>query len=597
MHYRKLFMLAALLLAATCTDPDIAVPDDSGKQTGPDDPKPTEAQITVASGYEAVFTDGISAPAEAKTYQVRFNATDNWSTSVSYTGPQDWLTLLPSRGSAGDVDMTVELLENRAEQARSCTVTITCGKVSKTVKVTQSGTKDEPGPDNPDQPIAVTGLSLNPKTLEMTKGSTATITAVVTPADATDYTVSWSTSDQTVATVDQQGNVEAVGTGKAEITAEITTPDIVFSATCNVTVTVPVEKITIFSGQLPDNYLVANDRTYEMKPGEQLTVWAEVWPEDASDATVSWSNSSPEVASFQDGTLTAIKAGRTTVTASAGGVSASFYVSVVEPVQDVTVKVSPKEMVLFVGEGLVLEGEASPSYIRLDFVKISDETVISFTSGNWVTGLKEGSAYIVAEGNDTRTGYYTHVTDTCFIKVVGRVETTAITLDRTELFLQAGESATLTATTTPAEASGHVRWGSSNEAVARVADGRVTAIANGVALIYASAGDATSVCTVTVSEPVAATSVTLDRTSVIIAKGKSLKLTATVGPNNATDKTVVWSSSDASVVSVDQTGVLTGIGAGKATVKAKAGSAEATCSVEVTESDIEGLDDGGETNW
>ena len=89
----------------------------------------------------------------------------------------------------------------------------------------------------------------------------------------------------------------------------------------------------------------------------------------------------------------------------------------------------------------------------------------------------------------------------------------------------------------------------------------------------------------------------LDKPSLELEPGQSVQLTAIVSPDNATDKTVVWSSSDASVVSVDQTGVITGIGAGKATVKAKAGSAEATCSVEVTESDIEGLDDGGETNW
>ena len=87
---------------------------------------------------------------------------------------------------------------------------------------------------------------------------------------------------------------------------------------------------------------------------------------------------------------------------------------------------------------------------------------------------------------------------------------------------------------------------------------------------------------VTVSKNVVAvTSVTLNKTDLSLKEGESETLTATVKPDDATDKTLTWSTSDASVATVDQNGKVTAVKEGTATITAKAGSKSATCSVGV----------------
>ncbi len=88
-------------------------------------------------------------------------------------------------------------------------------------------------------------------------------------------------------------------------------------------------------------------------------------------------------------------------------------------------------------------------------------------------------------------------------------------------------------------------------------------------------------------EVVPVAGITLDKTTASVEAGKSLTLTATVTPDNATDKTVTWTTSDRSVATVDSTGIVIGIKAGTATITAKAGEKTATCTVTVTAASTE----------
>ena len=138
---------------------------------------------------------------------------------------------------------------------------------------------------------------------------------------------------------------------------------------------------------------------------------------------------------------------------------------------------------------------------------------------------------------------------------------TSISLDETELKLKVGGTATLNATVNPADASNkELSWSSSDPNVASVdsATGVITALKAGTATITAAATDGSNVkaeCTVTVDVPVS--SVTMSRTSLRIYEGRDYTLSATVMPDNAADKGIVWSSSDPSVASVDQDGRVT----------------------------------------
>ena len=157
-----------------------------------------------------------------------------------------------------------------------------------------------------------------------------------------------------------------------------------------------------------------------------------------------------------------------------------------------------------------------------------------------------------------------------------------------KLSLKLGASVQLTATVTPSNATDKtVSWTSSNSSVAKVSDGKITAVKAGTATITATAGGKTASVVVAVADnpvPVESVSVSGDGVSggkLSLKSGASAQLTATVKPDNATDRKVTWTSSDSSVANVMGTGVVAaGSKAGKATVTATAGGVSA--SVEVT---------------
>ena len=166
------------------------------------------------------------------------------------------------------------------------------------------------------------------------------------------------------------------------------------------------------------------------------------------------------------------------------------------------------------------------------------------------------------------------------------VPVTAVTLNSASMELVEGESKMLTAVVSPSNADNQkVIWMSSNSSVASVADGKVTALKPGKATITVKTDDGgkTATCEVTVNAKVyPVESVSLDRTSAELTEGDEITLTATVKPDNATNKGVSWKSSDPSVASVSE-GKVTALKPGKATITVKTddGGKTATCEVTV----------------
>jgi uncharacterized protein YjdB len=175
-----------------------------------------------------------------------------------------------------------------------------------------------------------------------------------------------------------------------------------------------------------------------------------------------------------------------------------------------------------------------------------------------------------------------------------------VSLNAMSIELTVGESATLVATVSPNNAENKaVIWISSNISVASVADGKVTALKSGKATITVKTDDGgkTASCEVTVIPIVTRVeSVSLDRTSATLTEGEELTLTATINPDNASNKNVTWTSSDSSVASVTD-GKVTALKAGSATitVKTEDGAKTACCEVKVAAKgsggNNEGLDD------
>ena len=146
-------------------------------------------------------------------------------------------------------------------------------------------------------------------------GDTFTITATVKPEDAFNRTVTWSSSDPSIATVNENGTVTAIAKGEAIITAE--SADGV-KAECKVTVEKKVAAIE----------LSESEKTVFV--GDTFTITATVKPEDAFNRTVTWSSSDPSIATVnENGTVTAIAKGEAIITAeSADGVTAECKVTV-----------------------------------------------------------------------------------------------------------------------------------------------------------------------------------------------------------------------------------------------------------------------------
>lgn len=167
-----------------------------------------------------------------------------------------------------------------------------------------------------------------------------------------------------------------------------------------------------------------------------------------------------------------------------------------------------------------------------------------------------------------------------------QVEVSSVSLNTPTIEMVEGETFTLVATVLPKDAEyDGVIWASSNASVASVNSGIVSALKEGTSTITASAGEKSATCSVKVSaKTIAVTSITLDKTSLSMQVGETETITATVKPDDATDKTVTWSSSDESVVKVDN-GKVIAINTGQAKITAAVGNIATSCDIVVYQSD------------
>ena len=327
-------------------------------------------------------------------------------------------------------------------------------------------------------------------------------------------------------------------------------------------------------------------QTIGMTEGETASLAATVAPANASDKSVTWSSDAKEVATVDgEGKVTALKAGEATITVTTkdGGKTASCKVTVAAATVAVTgVEVDPEELYLVEGTSAPIKATVAPENAtdkNVTWTSGSTEVATVDNDGN-VTAVKAGEATITVTTKDGGK------TASCKVMVTAKpVYVTGVRLDKAELTLKKGESATLTATVEPTGATNKkVSWSSNNPSVATVdAEGKVTAVSGGDAAIIVTTedGDHTAICTVTVLKEV--TGVTLDKTSITMLKGETTKLTATVTPEDAVNKKVTWKSADVKIATVDESGNVCGVGSGttSVTVTTEDGGITAACEVNV----------------
>ena len=418
----------------------------------------------------------------------------------------------------------------------------------------------------------LTGIELSEKEITLSKNDTKTLEVIYKPEDTTDDTkVTWSSSDNQIATV-KDGVVTAKGAGSADITATVGT----FTATCKVNVEVALESIS----------LNVAEKTLEV--GEKFTLEVSYAPEDATnDKAVTWTSSNDKVATVKDGVVTAVAGGTATITAkTAKGLTAECRIKV--PVHTTGIELDKTEMTIQKKE------TSAPLKVKFLPENTEDDTKVTWTSSNKsvatvdsegrVTGVKAGTAVIKAT-----VGTFTA---TCKVNVEVALE--SISLNVAEKTLEVGEKFTLEVSYAPEDATNDkaVTWTSSNDKVATVKDGVVTAIAGGTAIITAkTAKGLTAECKIKV--PVHMTGIELDEnTPSKLYKGGSFKLQVNLLPANTTDEVqLVYSSSDDKVATVDANGVVTGVKAGSVEIKVQTvdGRFVDTLELEVVEIPLEGI--------
>ena len=339
----------------------------------------------------------------------------------------------------------------------------------------------------------------------------------------------------------------------------------------------------------------------ELVEGESQSLTATISPSNANNQKILWTSSNTSVASVKDGVVTAVKAGKAIITAKSddGGKTATCEVIVnsrIISVVGVTLNKTSYEMTE--GDEFALIATVNPSNATNKNVTwMSSNTSVATVTNGKVTALKTGSVTITVTTEDGGKSA------NCAITVKEKVyAVTNVTLDKTSYEMTEGEEFTLTATVNPSNASNtNVFWKSSNTSIATVSNGKVTALNAGHTTITVTTEDGgkTAACEVTVNAKIyPVESVSLDVTSVELTEGDEVTLTATINPDNATNKKVTWSSSDNMVATVSN-GKVTALKAGKVTISVTTedGNKTATCEVIVKSIVINGGIEGTEDWW
>jgi len=468
--------------------------------------------------------------------------------------------------------------------------------------------------------VYITGLQVTPEAETVYINYTKQLTAIVEPPDATIQTVTWMSSNPTVAMVDENGLVTGLSQGTTLISA--TSDEGFFVSECEVTVPAP----------LPVTGISLDFTSGLLSVGNTGKLNATITPLYVTNSNILWESSNPAVASVLFGTVTAESVGSAviTVTTVDGSFTATCNITVVadDDLPDETqftytpvamntatpgtlgwnysplinyIRSETGSGVITWAQGYRVSLEAGRTYtfgtsgstLVDTYINIYDSAFhevafdddsgeASFSMVQDYVPSQTGTYYILVSGyNTTSTGTFTfHASQLPPIYVTG------VSFNPASVSIPVFQNMTLSYTITPADA--HIKtvtFLSSNTSVVTVnAAGVITAVAPGSASVTVTTFDGgfTAVCNITVTyTPV--TSVNFDVDGVIVGLSKSRLLSCTVLPAAAEYKGLTFTSSNPSVAPVDANGRITGQALGNAVITARSndGGFTDTCSVMV----------------
>lgn len=363
--------------------------------------------------------------------------------------------------------------------------------------------------------------------------------------------IEWVSEDETIAIVDSKGKVTSIAPGKTVITATANGK----SASCNVTVeessiTLNMERINVSTRGV----------------GSSIKVTPTIV---GSKKNVKWTTSDKTVATVSGGKITGRKTGTATITATANGVSASCEAVVTQGL----ISINEEKILLYAGGLKADTKQLKTNAAKNDVVTwhSSDAAVASVNEKGLVAPVSEGKAIISAECNGN--------TDTCEVTV--KQTSTRIIEDAVPLKTK-GADKTYILKKEVIGKSASTKWTTSNNKVATVSNGKVTARKAGTATITATANGESDTVIVSVADFDPTIKLNQTQYTLYTVKGNAVNLKATV---DGASKAVTWASSDTSVATVNK-GKVVAVNGGTAVISASANGVTAECVVDVVESEV-----------
>ena len=350
--------------SATATVKEVTVT----AQSTPTPPGPSPSQVAV-TGISLDKTSATLLLSENKIVELTATVapSDASNKGVNWTvSPAGVVTLSASTSNSGTAITVTAVKEGTA------TVTATAaGDATKsaTATITVNGEAAEI--------VEVTGISISPATITVEEKGTTQLTAVFAPENQTENPeVTWTSSDATIATVDSTGKVTGVKEGSATITAKVTGTKGEFSATSAVTVTKKIVEV---------NSISLSATMLTVKKGTSAALTATVLPADATDPSVTWTSGDSAIATVENGTVTGVKAGTTSISAKAGNQTAVAIVTVTE--DDAEEEEEQEDLSDLIKD--TEDGKKLPEVIKDVIENTEDGTVTNI----WVGGLESSYTY------------------------------------------------------------------------------------------------------------------------------------------------------------------------------------------------------------
>ena len=382
----------------------------------------------------------------------------------------------------------------------------------------------------------------------LTVGEQVALSATVTPENATDKAVEWSSEDKAIATVSANGTVTAVAKGEVDIVATAKADSSVKG-----TITIKVEEAAELTG------IEITAQATKVEVGASITLTAAKVPANAA-GVIAWSTSDAAIAKVENGKVTGVAVGKATITASVGEIKDEVEIEVVAKPEQGTIIINGGNSVDVNGDlqlTAVLKGvEGEVEWLS------SDESLATVDAKGKVTGVAAGNVTITAKIGD--------VVGTHALTVIDRTgELTDLRLTGPDKVV-IGKTVAFTGTRYPSSSLVPLIWSSLNEEVATVdAEGNVTGVAEGVAIIVLEAEGFSFKLEkqVNVIPAVATESIAISGPDkVVIEKTAQLSIVAT--PENATQTEATWTSSDEAIATVDENGLVAGVALGNVTITA-----------------------------